>query len=354
LNMTKIKEFLASRFPLKEAHDILKKKEVPVHRFSPFYYLGGICLYLLMVQVVTGILLLIYYRPTEDQAYASVKFIMTKVSFGWLVRSIHAWSANLLIVALFIHLFSTFLMKAYRPPREFTWMTGAMLLLICLGLGFTGYLLPWNELSYFATKVGTEIIAATPIVGESLKEFLRGGGNVTDVTLTRFFALHIWVLPLALAAIAGLHLLLVQKHGISRPLSEANKPKRSMPFYPHFLLHDLNVWLLFLAFLVALSFYFPTHLGEPADPLSPTPIGIKPEWYFLFAFQLLKLFPGHIFWFEGEHVGIIGMGIVGLLIFLIPFLDKKSAIGERSTVFTIIGWVLIAAFAALTVWGLWI
>ncbi len=346
-----IKEFLISRLPIKEALDILKKKEVPVHRFSPFYYLGGICLYLLLVQVVTGVLLLIYYNPSEDQAYQSVKFIMTKVSFGWLIRSIHAWSANLLMVALFFHLFSTYLLKAYRPPREFTWMTGILMFLTCLGLGFTGYLLPWNQLAYFATKVGTEIVAAVPFVGDVLKEFLRGGTNVTGVTLTRFFALHIWILPLMLAAIAGLHLILVQTHGMSRPPSEISKPKRSMPFFPHFLLRDLNVWLLVLAGLTILSFYFPTHLGEPADPLSPTPIGIKPEWYFLFTFQLLKLFPAHILWFEGEHIGIIGMGIAGVLVFLVPFLDKKSAKDERSPVFTYVGWFVIASMVALTIWG---
>ena len=351
MKISEIKDFLTSRLPLKEAGDALKKKEVPVHKLSPFYYLGGICLYLLIVQVVTGIMLLIYYSPTEDQAYQSVKFIMTQVSFGWLVRSIHAWSSNLLIVALFVHLFSTLLMKAYRPPREFTWMTGILLLLTCLGLGFTGYLLPWNELAYFATKVGTEIVAAIPLIGDTLKEFSRGGQNVTGVTLTRFFALHIWILPLVLAAIAGLHLLLVQKHGMSRPLSESSKPKKSMPFLPHFILRDLNVWLLVLAVLLILSFYIPTHLGEPADPLSSTPVGIKPEWYFLFMFQILKLFPAHILGIEGEHIGIIGLGIIGLLVLLIPFLDKKSATGEKSPVFTAIGWFMVVAFLALTIWG---
>lgn len=352
MNFSEIKEFLTSRLPILEARDVLKKKNVPVHKFSPFYYLGGICLYLLIIQVLTGILLLIYYSPSEEQAYHSVKFIMTQVSFGWLVRSIHAWSANLLIVALFAHLFTTLMLKAYRPPREFTWMTGILMFLTCLGLGFTGYLLPWNELSFFATKVGTEIVAAVPLLGEWLKEFLRGGQNVSGVTLTRFFALHIWVLPLSLAAIAGLHLLLVQKHGMSRPISEMSKPKKTMPFLPHFLLRDLNVWLLFLAVLLVLSFYFPTHLGEPADALSPTPIGIKPEWYFLFMFQILKLFPSHILGIEGEHIGIIGLGIVGLLVFLIPFFDKKSARGEKSPVFTFIGWFMLVTFMALTIWGI--
>ena len=351
IDMNKISQFFNSRLPIQETKAILKKKEVPVHKFSPFYFLGGICLYLLIVQVVTGVLLLLYYNPTEDHAYQSVKFIMTKVNFGWLVRSIHAWSSNLLIGALFVHIFSTFLMKAYRPPREFTWMTGMFLLMTCLGLGFTGYLLPWNELAYFATKVGTEIVSAIPLIGDTIKEFLRGGSNVTGVTLTRFFALHIWILPLTLASLAGIHLLLVQKHGMSRPISEAEKPKKAIPFLPHFLLRDLNVWLLFLALLVTLSFYFPTHLGEPADPLAPTPIGISPEWYFLFMFKLLKLIPSHVLGIEGEHIGIIGLGLLGLLIFLVPFLDRNSAQNKRSPAFTVIGWVMVTGFIALTIWG---
>ncbi len=349
--MAKVIDFIAERLPLNEVMGALKHKQVPVHKRSIFYYLGGICLYLLIVQVITGILLLFYYQPTEAQAYESVKFIMTKVSFGWLVRSIHAWSANLLIFALYLHLFSTFLLKAYRPPRELTWFTGMALLGVCLGLGFTGYLLPWNELAFFATKVGTEMTRAVPILGEPLKEFLRGGPTVTGVTLTRFFAFHIWILPLTLAAIVGTHLLLVQKLGMSRPLSQESKPKRSMPFLPHFALRDLNVWLIVLALLLALSYYFPAHLGDPANPLAPTPIGILPEWYFLFMFQSLKLFPSHILGMEGEVVGLLAFGLGGLFLLLSPFIDRKSARGERSPIFTTIGWVVIVFVVAMTIWG---
>ncbi len=344
-------DFIAERLPLDDVMDALKHKQVPVHKRTIFYYLGGICLYLLIVQVITGILLLFYYQPTEALAYESVKFIMTKVNFGWLVRSIHAWSANLLIFSLFIHLFSTFLLKAYRPPRELTWMTGMALFGICLGLGFTGYLLPWNELAYFATKIGTEMPASIPVVGDLIKEFLRGGPSVTGVTLTRFFAFHIWILPLALAGVVGIHLLLVQKLGMSRPLSQESKNNRSMPFLPHFALRDLNVWLVVLAVLLGLSYYFPAHLGNPADPLSPTPIGILPEWYFLFMFQSLKLLPAHILGIEGELVGMMFFGLAALFVLLVPFIDKKSANGLKSPLFTAIGWVMIAFVIGMTIWG---
>ncbi len=349
--MAKINDFIAERLPLDDVMNALKHKQVPVHKRSIFYYLGGICLYLLIVQVITGILLLFYYQPTEAAAYESVKFIMTKVSFGWLVRSIHAWSANLLIFAIFLHLFSTFLLKAYRPPRELTWMTGMALFGVCLGLGFTGYLLPWNELAYFATKVGTEMTSAVPVIGDTMKEFLRGGSNVTGATLTRFFAFHIWILPLTLAGIVGIHLLLVQKLGMSRPLSQQSKPKRSMPFLPHFALRDLNVWLVVLAILVGLSYYFPAHLGDPANPMAPTPVGILPEWYFLFMFQSLKLFPPHILGIEGEVFGILLFSLAGVFLLLVPFIDKKSAKGQKSPLFTALGWFMISFVVFMTIWG---
>lgn len=350
--MSKSLQFISDRFPIDGALEQLKKKRVPVHKHGLFYYLGGICLYLMIVQIITGILLLFYYQPTEAQAYESVRFLMTKVSFGWLVRSVHAWSANILIGAVFVHMLSTFMLKAYRPPRELTWMTGMALFGVCLGLGFTGYLLPWNELAFFATKVGTEMTSAIPLVGDTIKEFLRGGPNVTGVTLTRFFAFHIWILPITALAIIGGHLLMVQFLGMSRPVAEEKKKeKRSMPFMPHFLLRDLNVWLILLAVLVGLSWYFPAHLGKPADPLAPTPVGILPEWYFLFMFQSLKMLPAHIMGIEGELVGLAAFSLAGLFILLAPFLDKKSARGEKSPFFTTVGWVMIAFILIMTIWG---
>src|SRR3989304_5996437 len=146
--------WLDARLGLEEISKIAGKKEVPVHRHSIWYYLGGMTLFLFVIQIATGTLLLFYYRPTAETAYESVQFLMAEVQFGWLVRSIHAWSANLMIFALFLHLFSVLLLKAYRPPRELTWVSGFVLFAVALGFGFTGYLLPWNELAYFATRGG--------------------------------------------------------------------------------------------------------------------------------------------------------------------------------------------------------
>ncbi len=212
-----------------------------MHRHTIWYYLGGMTLFFFIIQVGTGILLLLYYRPTAEAAFESVQFIMTKVQFGWLIRSIHSWSANLMVAAAMIHMFSVFFMKAYRKPREVTWISGVLLFFLALGFGFSGYLLPWNTLAYFATKVGTEITAVSPFIGQHILIFLRGGEEVTGATLTRFFGIHVAVLPMIATALLVLHLLLVQVQGLSVPPTqiENSAKKKSMPFFLYFLQRDL-------------------------------------------------------------------------------------------------------------------
>ncbi len=345
--------WLDRRIGLYEIQKLAKKKEVPLHRHSFWYYLGGMTLFLFTVQVITGILLLFYYRPSAEEAYESVQFLMADVQFGWLIRSIHAWSANLMIFTLFVHLFSTLLLKAYRPPREITWVSGVALMGLALGFGFTGYLLPWNELAFFATKVGTEITGAVPGVGKFMLRLLRGGDEVTGASLTRFYGIHVAVLPLTATALLGAHLFLVQKHGMSRPPSVESAPgeKRAMPFFPNYFLRDAVGWLTALAILATLAAFFPAELGHKADPFAPAPIGIKPEWYFMFMFQTLKFLPAHIGPIEGEIAGILGFGLGGLFLLLIPILDRRSARGEPSPLFTWIGIFIIAYMVVLTILG---
>jgi cytochrome b6 len=258
-----------------------------------------------------------------------------------------------MIFTLFVHLFSVLLLKAYRPPREVTWFSGVALMGLAMGFGFTGYLLPWNELSYFATKVGTEITGAVPVMGPFLGRLLRGGDDVTGATLTRFYGIHVAILPAAATALLGLHLYLVQRHGMSVPLDVEGQSgaQRRMPFVPNFLLRDLIGWLLALAVLAALAAYFPAELGKKADPFLPAPAGIKPEWYFMFMFQSLKYLPAHILGIEGEIVGIVGFGLGGLFLLLIPFLDRRTARGEPSRLFTWIGIAIIAYMLLFTYLG---
>jgi quinol-cytochrome oxidoreductase complex cytochrome b subunit len=327
------------------------EKTVPVHRHTLWYYLGGMTLFLFGIQVVTGILLLLYYRPSAENAFESVQFLMTEVSFGWLVRSIHSWSANLMIATLFIHMFSVYFMKAYRPPRELTWVTGVLLLFVMLAFGFSGYLLPWNDLAFFATRVGTEIPRSIPIVGDFIVRFLRGGDDVTGATLTRFFGFHVAILPAITTVLLALHLWLVQVHGMSSPPGTPGNGARKMKFYPNFLLRDVMGWLVALGVLAALAALFPWELGEKADPFAPAPGGIKPEWFFLFTFETLKLLPAKILIFEGATIGIIGFSLGALFWLLVPFLDRKSARGEASPAFTVIGIILLVYITVMTVVG---
>jgi len=343
--------WLDQRVGLAEIQKLARKKEIPVHRHTVWYYLGGMTLFLFAVQVGTGILLLFYYRPSAEEAYESVQFLMAEVEFGWLIRSVHAWAANLMVFTLFVHLFSVLLLKAYRPPRELTWVSGVVLMGLAMGFGFTGYLLPWNELAYFATKVGTEITGAVPVMGRFLLRLLRGGDEVTGATLTRFYGIHVAVLPALTTLVVGLHLFLVQRHGMSTPLGVARAPRRVMPFVPNFLLRDIVGWLVALAILAVLAAFMPAELGKKADPFAAAPIGIKPEWYFMFMFQTLKYLPAHIAGIEGEILGIVGFGLGGLFLLLMPFLDRRAARGEPSPLFTAIGVVIIAYILLLTYLG---
>lgn len=349
----KLWHWLNRRVGLADLSTLARKKQVPVHRHTVWYYFGGMTLFLFAVQVVTGVLLLFYYRPSAEEAYESIQFLMTEVEFGWLIRSIHAWSANLMIFTLFIHMFSTMFLSAYRVPREVTWFSGVGLLGLALAFGFTGYLLPWNELALFATRVGTEIPGVIPLVGTFLRNLLRGGEDVTGATLTRFYGIHVAVLPLLSTVILGLHLFMVQKHGMSVPpvIEKENKNNRTMPFFPNFLLRDLVGWLLALAVLAALAAYYPAELGQKADPFKPAPAGIKPEWYFMFMFQTLKMLPSYILGIEGELVGILAFGLGGLFLLVIPLLDRRAAIGERSPLFTAIGIALLVYMILLTYIG---
>ena len=347
-----LRAFFRERYPLGGLADLATHKTVPVHRHTFWYYWGGMTLLLLGIQIITGVLLLLYYRPSAAEAFESVRFLMTKVQFGWLVRSVHAWSANLVIFSAMVHLASTFFLKAYRPPRELTWVSGALLFFLLLGFGFTGYLLPWNTLAFFATKVGTEIAGIPPVVGPLLRMFLRGGSDVGDVTLTRFFWFHIAVLPLGLIGILALHLLMVQLQGMSKPPSV--REERSMPFFPNFFLRDLIGWALILGVVLRVSVYWPATLGEKADPFSSTPAGIQPEWYFLWMFQTLKLFPGHLFGLEGELVAVGLTGLAGGCLLLVPWLDRPARRGRSHWLVALIGCLVMGYVVGMTGYALWI
>jgi cytochrome b6 len=248
-------------------------------------------------------------------------------------------------------MFSVYFMRAYRKPRELTWVSGALLLFIAIGFGFSGYLLPWNKLAFFATKVGTEIAGVIPLVGRPLLRFLRGGDDVTGATLTRFFGFHVAVLPAITVVIIAMHLLLVQLHGMSVPSGCEGKNLKRMKFFPNFFLRDLIGWILAIGLLAALAALFPWELGEKADAFAPAPAGIRPEWYFLFMFQTLKLIPAKILSFDGEVIGILAFAIGGLVWLLVPFIDRGEGERRRRWIFIALGLVVVIYIVAMTVVG---
>jgi cytochrome b6 len=370
-----IYRWIDERVELRDLVEFMGKKYVPVHRHSIWYYFGGVSLFLFIIQVITGIMLLLYYKSGEELAFESIQFIMSKVSFGWLIRSIHSWTANLFIFTALVHMFSVCFEKAYRKPREITWLTGMLMFFLALGFGFSGYLLPWNELAFFATKVGTDIAGVVPIVGKPLMIFLRGGEEVTGATLSRFFGFHVAVLPGIFTALLGIHLILVQRQGMSEPLSVytevaelvdkkkkidditgflvegKREGRKTMPFFPNFILRDLLLWLIVLNLLAILAVFFPWELGRKADPFASAPAGIKPEWYFLFMFQTLKYIPSTIWVVDGEVLGILFFGLAGLLWTVIPFWDHKSARGEQNKFVNYIGLFIVLYIILLTILG---
>ncbi len=349
--------WLDERLALESVRSLLAHKSVPKHSSTLWYYFGGITLFLFGIQVATGILLLLYYRPTVTEAYESVQFIMTEVPFGWLIRSIHSWSANLMVLTAFIHMFSVVFLHAYRRPREVTWLSGVGLLGLTLAFGFSGYLLPWNTISFFATRVGTDMAEAVPLIGSHMARFLRGGDDVGGATLTRFFGLHVAILPGITTMLILLHVALVQRHGISTPPAveqrHANAGSRvpHIPFVPNFLLRELMAWYAALGVLGCLAAIFPWELGDKADPFAAAPAGIRPEWYFLAPFYTLKLIPSHVAGIEGEIVGILGFGALIAWWVLLPFWATARSGELRVRLVTGAGVVLIAYLAMFTYLG---
>jgi cytochrome b6 len=322
--------FVAERVPVEKMsfRDLVTKKEVPLHRMSWGYYLGGLSLFYFMLQMLTGLALLFYYQPSVSDAHASVEYITQHVAGGAFIRNLHTWSASFMIFCVLAHFLTTLAMKAFARPRELTWLTGAAMLLLTFGFGFTGYLLPWNQIAVNATKVGLQSIelpgqylpGALATLPTQMREIIQGEASVGQATLSRFFALHVVVLPLLTLTLLGGHLFMVQLHGMSQGVDE--KPRATERFFPFFLLKDLSLWggaflvVAVLALCLPFESFFAFPLFEPYDALGSTPEGIKPEWYFYFAYYPLEILP---FWLVSLGMGA---GVAGL--FAAPWALKRT------------------------------
>ena len=348
------------------AREIVKKELTGYllpRNINEWYSLGSVLLVIFALQVLTGMLLMVYYVPDAEKAFKSVTFIMNELPYGWLIRLCHAVGSNMMVAVLMLHLLSTLVMGSYKSPRELNWLTGFILFALVQGISLTGYLAPWSQLSFWATTVATNSANAIPVVGPYLVEFLRGGKLVGPPTLGRFFAVHVAVLPVVIAAGIGAHLFLLKRTGVSTPpfgAIDTKKPWRpesysyqrhpgGIPFFPNYALQDLTSICIYFALFLAVVFFAPNLLFTP-DAFVPanafkTPAHIKPEWYFLANYQTLKIFPS-------ELLGLTVQAAAMTFLALLPFIDRSPERHPlRRPIFLActVGGILL--WLGLTVWG---
>jgi ubiquinol-cytochrome c reductase cytochrome b subunit len=316
--MSRFGDWFEERLPIARGFRKAVDEEIPGGpKFT--YALGSTTLLTFLVLAVTGIVQLFYYTPTTASAYDSVNFLRLQVPFGWLVHGLHYWAATLMVVLALLHLTQVFLWGAFKKPREMTWVLGVLLLLGTLGAVFTGGPLAWDEKGYWAARVGAGIAGSVPLIGGWLRNVVFGGPTIGQLTITRFFGLHVAVIPIVIAAILGTHLFTFRKEGAAGPMRASIK---TGPFYPDQVLRDLVVFAAALALTIGLSAFLLTPVSGAADPLDAT-FTARPDWPFLFLFQTLKYLPGAL-----EPLGTVGIPLVGtLLLLLVPWLDRSS---ERS------------------------
>jgi len=312
----KIRMWFEDRIPFNREKTAETTKEllnepIPKHMKNWFYALGVTPLILFCFMVVTGIMLTFYYIPSPEKAFDSVRYITEEVSMGFWIRGIHRWASNLMVIAIFLHVIRVFFTRGYRKPRELNWILGILMLGATFTLCFTGYSLVNNQLSYWASTVGTNMIKEIPLIGPSVLVLLRGGENVTANTLTRFYNLHILIMPALLFVLIGLHMLLVRLHGVAK--LEDDDKEETYPFFPEHFYHGLVIMFLLLTLISALTVILPPGLGEPADP-TVTPAHIKPEWYFFAVYSLLKFIP--------LQAGIILIMALVIAATFWPFIDE--------------------------------
>ena len=342
---SKIWHWLNDRLPLKTVLQLGLDEEIPGGA-SFFFALGSATLFVFNLQILTGIWQLFYYVPTVDHAYASLNFLRLSVPYGWLIHGLHYWGANAMVVLIGLHMLRVFIWGAYKKPRELTWLIGVFLLLLVVGLVFTGAALPWDERGYWAAEVGTSIAGTVPFIGNMLIHLLRDGEVMGQLVLSRFFVLHTFILPGIAFAIIVVHIVSFRKYGSVGPWQEAKRQEKGN-FWPDQVAKDLIISALILLLLVALSVYSPPPFTGPADPLD-TSFAPKPEWNFLFLYQTLKYFTGSL-----EMLGTVGIPtLIILLLVFVPFFDRKKDHNplKRPIIMTG-GFVLVAFISILTIIG---
>ena len=303
---------------------------------------GSVAVFLFLMQGFTGILLAFNYAPTPGDAYNSLRYIMAELTGGRIIRNLHHWGASAMIIVVVLHMLQVFLWGAYKKPREATWMVGVVLLLVTLAYGLTGYLLPWDNRAYWGTVVTTQIAAKAPLLGPYLARLMGGEGQIGVVTFARFYALHVTLLPPATMLLIGFHLYLVRKHGVAPAPGDSGRTKK---FYPRQVFKDTVAIFAVFVVLVVMAVTVHAPLGKLADPTDTQYIP-RPEWYFMFLFQILKFFEGPM-----EVVGSVVLpGLAMLALVLVPFIDrgKMVRLAQRRIAFAVAG-LALAGWSSLTV-----
>jgi len=341
----RLKQWFAERVPVStDQLRELTNEPVPNHLKRWWFCLGGTPAYLLVVQIVTGILLAMYYQPAPSTAYQSIQYISEQANYGWYFRSLHKWAATFMIATVILHQMRVYFTGAYRRPREINWLIGMCLLFCSLLLGFTGYSLVFEQLSYWGATVAANICNTIPVLGGMMKQLLLGGDAYNQRTLPRFFILHAAILPATMIVLLIAHISLIRAHGVTelRFADEPEEGPRHFDFFPDHLYTELIVGLVLMLILSALATLLPAHLGPRANPLV-TPEEIKPEWFFYVTFRWLKLFP--------LTFAVLSTGWIVAAMFVWPWIDgaiRRLTKWEDASVW--IGVVATLLLIGMTVW----
>lgn len=325
-------KWLDTRLPiLRLAHDSFVDFPTPKN-LNYWWTFGGILTFCLMIQVVTGIVLTMHYTPHADMAFSSVEHIMRDVNYGWLLRYVHANGASMFFIAVYIHMFRGLYYGSYKNPREVLWILGVALYLLMMTSAFTGYVLPWGQMSFWGATVITNLFGAIPLIGDSLASWLWGGFAIDNPTLNRFFSLH-YLIAFLIFGVVMLHIWALHVPGNNNPKGiEVKGPQDTLPFHPYYTVKDAFALFVFVVFFALFVFYEPNYLGHPdnyipADPLT-TPAHIVPEWYFLPYYAILRAVPDILF-IDAKLAGVLVMGLAVASLFVLPWLDTSKVRSAR-------------------------
>lgn len=353
--------WIDARFPLTSTWKAHASEYYAPKNFNFWYFFGSLALLVLVIQIVSGIFLTMNYKPDAAFAFASVEYIMRDVQWGWLLRYIHSTGASMFFVVIYLHMFRGLMYGSYKKPRELLWIIGMIIYLALMGEAFMGYLLPWGQMSFWGAQVIVNLFSAVPFVGEDLSILIRGDYVISDITLNRFFALHVIAVPLILVLIVVVHLTALHEVGSNNPdgieikkhLDANGKPLDGIPFHPYYTVKDGVGAIGFLIIFCAILFFAPDMGGYfleynnfvPANPMK-TPEHIAPVWYFTPFYAILRAVPPL---FGSQFPGVVAMGLATLIFFFLPWLDrgKVKSIRYRGTIYKVFLTLFVISFLGL-------